>query len=92
MSGDLLGPSISFWRWLEQQRRRDDGVGDLARDALSDADWPRRIGVKRMHEHLLERHACEGAHDSLDRAWREWGGATQAAWRPAAADDSEESR
>ena len=30
----------TFLVWLAQQARRDDPVGDCARDMLDDPDWP----------------------------------------------------
>jgi hypothetical protein len=63
---------LSFEAWLDRQRDRDDGVGDLARDAHIDPRWPEGWRIVGLHEHLVSWGACEGAHQSLERAWREW--------------------
>jgi hypothetical protein len=62
----------SFSEWLRAQRRRDDPVGDLARDAMADDGWLGGRDLSALHGHLSRYGACEGAHDALDRAWREW--------------------
>lgn len=61
----------SFSRWLRRQRRRDDAVGDLARDVREDPDWPGRT-LRTMHNYLLDVGACDGANDALHAAWAEW--------------------
>jgi uncharacterized protein YozE (UPF0346 family) len=63
----------SFDRWLREQRHRDDPVGDLARDVISDPDWPRGAGEHAQRRYLIyEVWACDGAVEAHARAWREY--------------------
>lgn len=61
----------SFTAWLKLQRRRNDSVGDLARDICRDPDWPQGRTWRAFAAYLAERNACEGAQEALDRAWGE---------------------
>ena len=61
-----------FIVWLRAQDKRDDPVGDLARDFKADG---RARGIRTLAaltEHLLRCDACEGALDSLVQAGAEW--------------------
>lgn len=62
----------SWNRWLAQQRRRHDPVGDLARDVAADDSWPTDSRRRDLHTYLARMNACDGAHRALDRAWFEW--------------------
>jgi uncharacterized protein YozE (UPF0346 family) len=65
--------SGGFKAWLRHQQHRRDPVGDLARDAHHDHEWPRGSArLRTLHDHLDEMNACAAAHDALDRAWLEW--------------------
>lgn len=60
-----------FHRWLELQTERDDHIGDLARDVLTDKRFP----VGERHRRALEgRLAWHGEHviRALRAAWREF--------------------
>lgn len=64
---------MGFTRWLCRQWRRDDPVGDLARDVRQDPDWPSRARTLAAYErYLVECGACDGAVRALRRAWHEW--------------------
>ena len=79
---------MTFEKWLKRQRRRDDPVGDLARDLISDIGKNRRsiaaawldrekffaktITFVKLREHLNDVDACPGAFDALDRAEKEY--------------------
>lgn len=67
----------SFHSWIEQQRDRDDPVGDLAYDVMRDKDFP--TGVRSLKEakqylgsELGRRHAVK----ALSAAWREFEGSS----------------
>jgi uncharacterized protein YozE (UPF0346 family) len=65
-----------FTAWLFRQRHRDDPIGDLARDAFHDSDWPRRATRFDEFERCLDKaDACQEAQRALLRAWGEWDGA-----------------
>lgn len=60
-----------FYKWLEGQRNRDDLVGDLARDVLSDKGFPIGASTRREVEGYLSWH---GDHviRAVRQAWREY--------------------
>jgi hypothetical protein len=59
-----------FGRWLRQQRRRDDPVGDLARDVIRSGCRARTaLGVRQR---LDEHDASDGARQALSRAIHEY--------------------
>jgi hypothetical protein len=62
---------MTFSEWLRQQTHRDDPVGDLSRDALSDK---RRKGstLNWWLKHLKQRGACDGAFKALEQAWQDY--------------------
>lgn len=65
--------SFTAWLHLRRQQRRDDPVGDLARDVAIDPDWPRGVRSLAAFDRYLEScGACDGAHRSLRRAYAEW--------------------
>ena len=60
----------SFAAWLRNQRRRDDPVGDLARNAAADRHWPKAArSLPRLLDYLAGRGACPGAVEACRRAW-----------------------
>lgn len=64
---------LTFWRWLGRQTKRDDRVGDLARDALRDPCWPRRArSIRTMHLYLESQGAIPGVFRALGQAFDEW--------------------
>ena len=63
----------TFWRWLTQQKDRDDPVGDFARDAIADRTFPRRVDTRHALEcYLLAEHACDDAMRAFRRAHAAW--------------------
>jgi len=63
----------TFYQWLRQQDKRDDRVGDLARDAQRDSAWPKgAISAEPIERHLNGVNACAGALRSLEQAWGEF--------------------
>ena len=63
----------TFGRWLRQQRTRQDPVGDLARDFISDSCGKRLSTFVSIHRHIEESHTpCVGALEAMERAYREW--------------------
>lgn len=64
---------MTFWQWLKKQKRRDDPVGDLARDAIADK-VRQRSSLQWWKRHLQSTGACPGAWRALDSAWREYKG------------------
>ena len=65
--------SATFLVWLAQQARRDDPVGDCARDMLDDPDWPQSATTFETARAYLEGvSASPKAIDALRLAWDEW--------------------
>lgn len=62
-----------FNRWLRRQRKRDDPVGDLARDSAKDPRWPRHANLKRSFvRYLSSRGVAEKVLASFESAWQEF--------------------
>jgi uncharacterized protein YozE (UPF0346 family) len=68
------GPTATqtFTAWLMKQKKRQDPVGDLARDVDADSTWPADATLAELYDHLEMRQACNGAFEALKRAWHEW--------------------
>jgi len=66
--------SIAFSDYLLGQRPRDDAIGELARDASRDPEWPKQRGLSfnRLRTYLLANSASEGAIEALGRARDEY--------------------
>jgi 5-methylcytosine-specific restriction endonuclease McrA len=63
-----------FYRWLKRQRKREDPIGDLARDVARDKAFPIQSEVlDSMQAHLLHNRACAEALQALEEAWTESG-------------------
>jgi uncharacterized protein YozE (UPF0346 family) len=54
----------TFFAWLRQQHRRDDRVGDLARDAKADPAFPK--SVSRHNDLLAYLHSKSACGDALE--------------------------
>ena len=64
-----------FSRWLFNQSKRNDPIGDLARDAQSDSTWPRRAEKFIDFWSLLQKEdASDNAIEALAKGWREFSG------------------
>ena len=72
-----------FHRWLQQQVKRNDPIGDLARDVKGDRKFPIADGTRAGIEAYLERRgAVPEAIRAFRAAWREFeatGGSAQVA-------------
>ena len=66
--------AIAFSDYLLGQRGRNDAVGELARDAARDPEWPKRRGLSfnRLRNYLLVNNACQSAIDALQCVWDEY--------------------
>jgi uncharacterized protein YozE (UPF0346 family) len=65
---------MSFYSWMKAQTKRDDSIGDIARDVTEDECFPRRTGeLAALRNHVEFEHTPdENALDALDRAHRKW--------------------
>lgn len=64
---------MTFYEFLKSVKDEDTPVGDLARDALGDNTFPKTADRKNTIRNYLDRwHACAGAYDALDSAWRRY--------------------
>jgi hypothetical protein len=62
----------TFMAWLRAQGGREDGIGDLARDVLTDRAHTRRMrSYPALYAYLLPI-ACTTALEALERAHREY--------------------
>jgi uncharacterized protein YozE (UPF0346 family) len=67
-----------FYEWLTEQRDRHDPVGDFARDAWQDAQFPHGVSSRQdLISYMESRGAREDAREAAREAWDEYGaGAT----------------
>lgn len=66
-----LSSGENFAQWLFSNSERDDPIGDLARDALSDSDFPRGAKCHEEVRRYLE-HYSSVVMEALDDAWLEY--------------------
>ena len=59
--------NVPFPLWVERQQLRDDPIGDVARDACLDPDWPEEGTLSD-----LRRIVGSDLHWILDEAWEEY--------------------
>ena len=64
--------TTTFRAWLSRQKKRDDAIGDLARDAARDRCFPRRGELASYRAHLDKHDACDAARATLIDAWTEF--------------------
>ena len=54
--------SKSFYSWLLQFKNDNTAIGDLARDARDDNEFPRRsISYRHLKKYLESKQACDAA-------------------------------
>ena len=46
--------TVSLSEWTTRQSFRDDPIGDLARDAAVDPNWPQHADLGELREYLPE--------------------------------------
>lgn len=66
--------SPTFRRWLHRQRRRNDPVGDLARDTAQDKCAARARTPAALLKHIQREHPAyhPAVPATIDRAAQEW--------------------
>ena len=63
----------SFYRWLLTRAKDDNAIGDLARDARADINFPKKVRTYGESERYLSRMgASSDAMTTLGRAWNEY--------------------
>jgi uncharacterized protein YozE (UPF0346 family) len=64
---------MTFKAWLTLQMKRDDPVGDFARDVLKDRTWPRTQDMVKLRRYIMmKRGAIENTLSALERAYSEY--------------------
>ncbi len=63
---------MTFKAWLMLQMKRNDQVGNLARDVLKDRTWPPTQDLVKLRQHMVKRGAIESALPALDEAYSEY--------------------
>jgi len=62
-----------FYHWLKKQKDRDDPIGDLANDVLTDSSFPLETdSYKIIKNHLIFKRACDEAIQALKEAYDEY--------------------
>lgn len=63
----------TFYQWLLPQIDRPDRVGDIARDAVNDNQFPREsIYYEEIKSYLVSLGACTAATESMKESWLEY--------------------
>ncbi|MCK7469170.1 MAG: YozE family protein [Desulfosudis oleivorans] len=60
---------MTFKAWLMLQMKRDDRVGDLARDVSKDRTWPTTQDMVKLRQYVGKRDTLANAPEALDRAY-----------------------
>jgi uncharacterized protein YozE (UPF0346 family) len=64
---------MEFTKWLYSKILRDDRVGDLARDAYDDPNWPKKANdYQVIYDYLESQNACDNALETLKIAWKRY--------------------
>ena len=72
-SASSTKPARSFLTWIKQQAKRDDPVGDLARDVKGDSNAPNgRVSKTGWLGYLRASNASSGAIEAFREAWDEF--------------------
>jgi hypothetical protein len=69
------GRRVEFWMWLFEQRKRDDRVGGVARDAYQEyqnGEWPETGTLQDYLDHMKEKGVRGAPLKALDQAWWEY--------------------
>lgn len=61
-----------FGRWLLAQIKRDDAIGQLARDAFKDSGFPKDGDFKAVSRRLNMVGAPPEMHEALEEAEMDW--------------------
>ena len=65
--------NVTFYEWLLTQKKRDDPVGDLARDVAQDSCWPAEaVHAAPTLRYLEEISVSRAVLEAARRAWREY--------------------
>ena len=63
----------SFYSWLSQFKDENAAIGDLSRDARSDADFPRRsVSYRHLKDYLESKNACDAAMNVFTDAFAQY--------------------
>jgi uncharacterized protein YozE (UPF0346 family) len=66
-------PAFHYWLIHQSALRRNDRVSDLILDVRFDNCWPTDTDdLDALRRHLDDHGAIEGAHETLEIAYREW--------------------
>lgn len=63
---------MTFYGWLREQIKRNDPVGDFARDALADSSKPNAQTEKAWILYLEKRNAGIEVIDAMQKAFKEY--------------------
>jgi Zn-dependent M28 family amino/carboxypeptidase len=63
---------MKFIPWLVQQKRRNDRVGDLARDVFRDANIQYDWDVRQLYQYLTEIYADDDVLTAAEKAINEY--------------------
>lgn len=62
-----------FYKWLIKQQKRDDPIGDLARDVKRDKSYPFTTeSLRKLESYLFRKKAIDEAIQALNEAYKEF--------------------
>jgi hypothetical protein len=69
------GRRVEFSMWLFEQRKRDDRIGDVARDAFQEyqtGEWSETGTLQDYLDHMKKKRVRGAPLKALDQAWWEY--------------------
>ena len=63
---------MTFKIWLMAQKKREDPVGDFARNVLQDRTWPPTQDMVKLRQHMTKLGSKKDALAALDQAYSEY--------------------
>ena len=63
---------VTFKAWLMLQMKREDPVGNLARDVHQDRTWPATQDMVKLRQYLAKRGSAGNAGSALDQAYSDY--------------------
>ena len=69
---DIIENPSPFFNWLKRYTDEDSMIGDFARDAAADRDFPAMADYWVIRRYLERRHICYDCLCCFEMAWKRW--------------------
>lgn len=63
---------MNFNQWIKEQSKRDDPVGDFAKDVIDSDDTNQLQSASDWRTYLMRKNASQLAVKAFKQAWNEW--------------------